>query len=157
MTQIVTTKNKDLWIRGRADEVIKVSGHRIGTAEIENAIVQVNGVSEAAVIGVSDPVKGQTIVALVALKDGVVVQDDFDNIIKKAIAADLGSYARPEVIEFVSELPKTRSGKILRRIINNLIEKKPIGDTSTLENKHSIEELSNACLEVANKLKETAR
>ncbi len=144
--------NGDIWVRGRADEVIKVSGHRIGTAEVENAIVQVEGVSEAAVIGVSDPLKGQTIVSLVVVKDGKSVDG---NKIKEEVGENLGTYAKPEIVAFVPELPKTRSGKILRRVLANLIEGKPVGDITTLENKLCIDELARVCGIISRKLGKT--
>lgn len=145
----------NIWVRGRADEVIKVAGHRIGTAEIENAIVQIEGVSESAVVGVSDPLKGQTIVALVVLKDGKKLDPSFCEYIKKEVAANLGSYARPEIVAFVQEVPKTRSGKILRRILANLIEGKAVGDVTTLENKQCIDELTRVCGIISRKLGKT--
>lgn len=141
----------NLWIQGRADEVIKVSGHRIGTAEIENSILQVEGVSESAVVGVTDPTKGNVIVALVILKEECLKQN-FEEYVRQMVANDLGSYAKPEIVRFVNELPKTRSGKILRRLIKNLIEGNSMGDVTTLENKSSLESLEKVCEQIRSKL-----
>lgn len=137
-----------IWIRGRADEVIKVSGHRIGTAETENVIVEYPGVSEAAVIGVQDEIKGQKIIALVVLKEGVEESNVLKAEIKKHVAEYIGKYAQPEVVAFIGDLPKTRSGKILRRVIANLIEDKNIGDITTIQNPDIIEELKSVCGEI---------
>lgn len=145
-----STKDNDgyIWVRGRADEVIKVSGHRIGTAEAENVIVEYPGVSEAAVIGVQDEIKGQKIVALVVLKEGTSESEGIRMGIKNHIIDYMGKYAQPEVIYFIRDLPKTRSGKILRRVIANLIEGKNIGDISTLQNPEIIDDLKSICNEI---------
>ncbi|MFZ4773297.1 MAG: acetate--CoA ligase [Chlamydiia bacterium] len=137
-----------LWCRGRADEVIKVSGHRIGTAETENVIVGYPGVSESAVIGVQHPIKGQQILAFVVLREGVEITADLEGAIQHHVADYMGKYAQPERIIFVRDLPKTRSGKILRRILSNLIEGKEVGDTTTLVNPDIIEELVFKCNEL---------
>ncbi len=134
-----------IWCRGRADEVIKVSGHRIGTAETENVIVGYPGVSEAAVIGVQDSIKGQKIVAFVVLKETTADDLDLEQKVKDHIGNYIGKYAIPGKIIFVKDLPKTRSGKILRRVIANLIEGKEIGDTTTLVNPDIVGELTDKC------------
>lgn len=137
-----------IWMRGRADEVLKVSGHRIGTAELENVIVSYNGVCEAAVIGIFDPIKGQSIVALVVLKEGINVTNDLEDKIKKFISDYIGKYAQPSKIAFIRDLPKTKSGKILRRVIANLIEGKNVGDLTTLQNPDIMCDLERICLEI---------
>ncbi|MGE0198876.1 MAG: acetate--CoA ligase [Parachlamydiales bacterium] len=138
------------WCRGRADEVIKISGHRIGTAETENVIVGFPGVAEAAVIGLYDEIKGQKIVAFVVLKEGMTESEQLEEQIKKHVANYMGKYAEPEKIVFIKDLPKTRSGKILRRIIANLIDGKEVGDTTTLVNPDIIDELVFKCDQLNN-------
>lgn len=133
------------WCQGRADEVIKVSGHRIGTAEIENVIVGFPGVSESAVVAVYDELKGQKIIAFVVLKQGCLESAQLKNAIKRHTGEFIGKYAEPEEVVFVTDLPKTRSGKILRRVIANLIDGKNVGDTTTLVNPDLIEELTLRC------------
>ena len=137
-----------IWVFGRADEVIKVAGRRIGTAEVEHALIQNNAVAESIAIGVTDAIKGQTIVALVVLKEGVDIHSDLKKELISLVTNYLGSYAKPEVVAFISDLPKTRSGKILRRLVRNLIEGQPIGDVTTLENKGIIPELTLICAEI---------
>lgn len=140
------------WVQGRSDEVLKVSGHRIGTAEIENIIVDFPCVAEAAVIGTFDELKGQKIIAFVVLKDGVEIPNDLSNLIKQHVSNHMGKYAEPYLVVFVSDLPKTRSGKILRRLLKNLVEGNPVGDTSTLVNPSIIEELQVCCTMMRNNL-----
>ncbi len=137
-----------LWVQGRADEVIKSSGHRVGTAEIENALIQHTSVSESAVIGVKDDLKGQAIIALVVLKNNCQGGPTLEQDLKRLVSKQMGSYATPEVIAFISDLPKTRSGKILRRLIRNLVDGEPVGDITTLENKGILEELTLVCKKV---------
>lgn len=132
-----------LWIAGRADEVIKVSGHRIGTAEIENVLLEHPAVAEASAIGIQDELKGQKILAFVILKDGV--EKGIEEDLRQTVARYLGAYARPEQVVVVGKLPKTRSGKILRRVLKNMVEGAPIGDTSSLADPTSIEELFPVC------------
>lgn len=142
-----------LWVGGRADEVIKVSGHRIGTAEIESSLILHPAVAEAAAIGVSDPIKGQCIIALITVRSGMQFDKKLENELKQQVATYVGSFARPERIEVISELPKTRSGKILRRLIRNLIENKPIGDISSLENKSILNDLEHVCIKISKDLR----
>ncbi len=138
-------ENGYLWIRGRSDEVLKVSGHRIGTAEIENALIQYPAVSESAVIGVKDAIKGEKIVAFVILKDNSKVEEDIEQQLKQTVATYLGSYVRPDTVVIVDQLPKTRSGKILRRILKNLIEGNPMGNVTTLSDPSCLHELTKKC------------
>ncbi len=126
-------------INGRIDDVIKVSGHRLGTAEIENAINSHKNVSESAVIGVPHDIKGEVIHAFVITKNNV---KNIENEIMDLIQKQIGSIAKPEKISFVSDLPKTRSGKIMRRIIKKIVAgEKDLGDVATLVNPEVIEQL----------------
>ena len=122
------------WITGRLDDVINVSGHRLGTAEIENAIVLHDAVAEAAVIGSSHPIKGQCIVAFAKLMQNQEISDNLKTEIIQCIVDKIGKMATPEEINFVEELPKTRSGKIMRRLLKKIAAKETddLGDTSTL-------------------------
>ena len=139
-------KNEDNLYRiiGRTDDVIKVSGHRLGTAEIENAINSHAKVSESAVIGVPHEIKGESIYAFVILSSLSLVQsnEDLVNQIKEIIVKEIGAIARPEKIYFVSDLPKTRSGKIMRRILKKIIAgEQDLGDVSTLVNPDVVQQL----------------
>jgi len=121
------------WILGRADDVLKVSGYRLGTAEIESALVSHEAVAEAAVIGKPDPVKGEAIKAFVVLKEGYEPSDDLVKELKMHVREVMGPIAMPSEIEFRESLPKTRSGKIMRRLLKAQELGLPVGDTSTLE------------------------
>lgn len=130
------------WVTGRVDDVLKVSGHRIGSAEVESALVQHPSVAESSVIGVFDEIKGEKIVAFVILKDkNDQPNHELERVLIMCVAKNLGAYAKPEKIVFTRELPKTRSGKIMRRVLRGLVEKKPLGDVSTLENPDCVEYL----------------
>ncbi|PLX48417.1 MAG: acetate--CoA ligase [Desulfobulbaceae bacterium] len=121
------------WIMGRLDDVINVSGHRLGTAEIESALVAHDAVAEAAVVGAPHPVKGQTIYAYVSLKSGVEANDDLVKALRTHVRTQIGPIATPEFIQFSDGLPKTRSGKIMRRILRKIAAgQDDFGDTSTL-------------------------
>ena len=132
------------WLMGRADDVIKVAGHRIGTAEVESAFVSHPAVAEAAVIGKPDPVKGETIVAFVILKSGQEPSEELRNELRLHIRKTIGPVATPEAIFFVSSLPKTRSGKIMRRLLKAVVSGAQLGDVTTLEDASSIEEAKRA-------------
>ena len=122
------------WITGRVDDVIKVSGHRLGTAEVESALVSHPKVAEAAVVGYPDELTGEAICAFVTLKSGVVPGDDLKDTLKKHVTAQVGAIARPKDIRFADALPKTRSGKIMRRLLRELATKGRVeGDITTLE------------------------
>jgi acetyl-CoA synthetase len=125
-------KDGAIWVIGRIDDVINVSGHRIGTAEIESVLVEHEAVAEAAVIGKKHEIKGQAIAAFVTLKEGHNGSEELDGALKKLVASRIGALARPEEILFSAELPKTRSGKIMRRLLRDIAEGKIIGDTTTL-------------------------
>ena len=122
------------WIIGRNDDVIKVSGHRLGSAELESAFVSHQSVAEAAVIGKPDEVKGEKIKAFVILKKGQTPSDDLKKELVQQVRKMIGPIASPDEIDFVDKLPKTRSGKIMRRVLKAQELGQPLGDTSTLEN-----------------------
>ncbi|MFZ1947120.1 MAG: acetate--CoA ligase [bacterium] len=121
------------WFRGRADEVLNVAGHRLGTAEVESALVSHPAVAEAAVIGVPHEVKGDVPKAYVTLKHGFTASDALNKELKDWVSKEIGPIARPEWIEFRDKLPKTRSGKIMRRLLKAEALGKDVGDVSTLE------------------------
>ncbi|MCI0419776.1 MAG: acetate--CoA ligase [Acidobacteria bacterium] len=120
------------WLLGRVDDVMNVSGHRISTMEVESALVDHHEVAEAAVIGRKDDIKGEAIAAFVTLKEGTPANADKVNELKKHVAQKIGSIARPDAIFFTAELPKTRSGKIMRRLLRDIAEGRALGDTTTL-------------------------
>jgi len=121
-----------IWVIGRIDDVINVSGHRIGTAEIESALVEHRAVAEAAVIGKKHELKGQAVSAFVTLREGYSGTEELAAELKQLVVSKIGALARPEDIYFTTELPKTRSGKIMRRLLRDIAEGKLIGDTTTL-------------------------
>jgi acetyl-CoA synthetase len=121
------------WFKGRADEVLNVAGHRLGTAEIESALVAHPAVAEAAVIGIPDEIKGDVPKAYVVLKVGYQPSEELKKELKEWVAKEIGPIARPEDIEFRDKLPKTRSGKIMRRLLKAEALGLPLGDISTLE------------------------
>ncbi|MGC9183810.1 AMP-binding enzyme, partial [Caldisphaera sp.] len=122
-----------IMVVGRADDVLSVAGHRIGTAEVESAIVENHAVAEAAVIGKPNEIKGESIKAFVILKEGYQPSEELKEKIKDTVRDVLGPIAVPDEIEFVDKLPKTRSGKIMRRLLKAKELGLEIGDTSTLE------------------------
>ncbi|MGJ0203135.1 acetate--CoA ligase [Leucobacter sp. gxy201] len=124
----------DIWLLGRVDDVMNVSGHRLSTAEIESSLVAHNAVAEAAVVGASDETTGQAVVAFVILKSQqtLVTPEEAEVELKKHVAGQIGAIARPRQVFVVTELPKTRSGKIMRRLLKDAAEGKVIGDTTTL-------------------------
>jgi len=120
------------WLMGRVDDVMKISGHRISTTEVESALVSHPRVAEAAVIGREDPVTTQAIFAFVTLRGGVDGSDDLSKELREHVVAKIGSIARPKTIMFTPELPKTRSGKIMRRLLRDIANGVSLGDTTTL-------------------------
>jgi acetyl-CoA synthetase len=120
------------WILGRVDDVLNVAGHRIGTMEVESALVAHPQVAEAAVVGKADELKGQAIAAFVTLKDGVEVTPALEVELKAHVTEKIGAIARPDQIIFAAELPKTRSGKIMRRLLRDIAEGRRLGDVTTL-------------------------
>jgi acetyl-CoA synthetase len=122
------------WVMGRVDDVINVSGHRLGTAEIESALVSHPEVAEAAVVGMPHEMKGQAIAAFVTLRAGIKPTDQLKAELSAAVTRQIGSLARPDQIRFTDALPKTRSGKIMRRVLKEIAAGGEIkGDTTTLE------------------------
>ena len=133
------------WITGRVDDVLNVSGHRIGTAEVEGAIGKADGVAEAAVVGFSHDIKGQGIYAFVTLMTGMDPSDEIHADILASVTKEIGPHAKPDEIQFTPALPKTRSGKIMRRILRNIAEGdlENMGDTSTLADPSVVESLTS--------------
>ncbi len=131
------------WITGRVDDVINVSGHRLGTAEVESALVGHRQVAEAAVVGFPHDIKGQGIYAYVTLKQGVAPSEALANELKQFVGHEIGPIAKPDVIQFAPGLPKTRSGKIMRRILRKIAEgdMSNLGDISTLADPSVVEDL----------------
>lgn len=120
------------WLLGRVDDVLNVAGHRVGTMEVESALVDHPDVAEAAVVGKHHEIKGQAIAAFVTLKDGVDATPEMAARLKEHVAKKIGAIARPDDIFFTSDLPKTRSGKIMRRLLRDIAEGRTLGDTTTL-------------------------
>lgn len=139
-------KDKDgyFWLLGRADEVLKIAGHRIGTIEIEDAVVSHQSVVEAAVASKPDPVKGESVVVFATLKQGEVPSPELKDGIKRHIRSTLGPIVTPDEIYFVAKLPKTRSGKIMRRVLKAVASESQIGDLTTLEDEASVDEVKKA-------------
>ncbi|HXF82583.1 MAG TPA: acetate--CoA ligase [bacterium] len=131
----------DIWLLGRVDDVINVAGHRIGTYEVESALVDHPSVAEAAVIGVRHDIKGQAIAAFVTLKEGHAPGAEAAETLKQHVVKKIGALARPEQILFAGELPKTRSGKIMRRLLRDIAEGRVLGDTTTLADPTVVEAL----------------
>ncbi len=131
------------WITGRVDDVINVSGHRMGTAEVENALDEHVLVAEAAVVGMPHDIKGQGIHAFVTLKAGEEGSDALRQELRDLVRSEIGPFATPDVIQFAPDLPKTRSGKIMRRVLRKIAEGQPdeIGDISTLAEPAVVEDL----------------
>jgi acetyl-CoA synthetase len=121
-----------IWVIGRIDDVLKVSGYRLGTAEVESALVSHAAVAEAAVIGVPDELRGNIIKAYCILRQGWEGSDKLEQILKDHVAHEMGPIAKPSTIDFVDSLPKTRSGKIMRRILKARAMGQDVGDLSTL-------------------------
>ena len=121
-----------LWLLGRVDDVMNVSGHRISTTEVESALVDHPAVAEAAVVGASDDITGQAIVGYVILRGGNEPSDELREEIRQHVAKKLGPIARPKAVMLVPDLPKTRSGKIMRRLLRDVAEGRDLGDTTTL-------------------------
>jgi acetyl-CoA synthetase len=135
----------DYWLMGRIDDVVNVSGHRIGTAEVESALVSHAKVAEAAVAPMPHEIKGQALYAFVTLVEGVQESDDLRKELALHVRKEIGAIAVPDKIQFTPALPKTRSGKIMRRILRKIAEgqvgPEALGDTSTLADPHIVEAL----------------
>lgn len=137
-------KDRDgyFWIMGRVDDVISVAGHRLGTMEIESALVSHPAVAEAAVVGKPDEIKGEEIVAFITLEGSYQPSDELAKTLKQHVVGEIGAIARPGEIRFTEALPKTRSGKIMRRLLRSLVAGQEItGDTSTLEDRGVLDKL----------------
>jgi acetyl-CoA synthetase len=141
------------WLLGRADEVLKVAGHRIGTIELEDSLISHPAVAESAVIGKEDPVKMEVPVAFVVLKPNYAPTPELKKELMNHVRTTIGPIAVPETIYFVTKLPKTRSAKIMRRVVKAVVENKPIGDVTTLEDETSVEEMKNAYGELQSEIK----
>ena len=138
-------KDGYFWIVGRIDDVLNVAGHRIGTAEVESALVSNQKVAEAAVVGRPDELKGQALVAFVTLKGGVPATPELREELRQHVGKEIGPVAKPDDIRFAEALPKTRSGKIMRRLLKQIATGGEIkGDTTTLEDFNVIARLSQA-------------
>jgi acetyl-CoA synthetase len=133
-----------VWFSGRADEIIKTAAHRLGTIEVESAILRHSGVAEAGVTGRPDPVRGEVIAAFVVLKNGVRASDEVRQEIKATVRRELGAIAVISDLNFVNALPKTRSGKIMRRVLKAVTLDVDPGDISTIEDEGSVEDAREA-------------
>jgi acetyl-CoA synthetase len=133
----------DLWLLGRVDDVMNVSGHRISTLEVESALVDHPAVAEAAVIGRADERTGQAIAAFVTLRGDVEGDEELIVVLREHVATKIGKIARPASIVFTPELPKTRSGKIMRRLLKDISENRQLGDVTTLANADVVREISD--------------
>jgi len=122
----------DIWLLGRVDDVMNVSGHRLSTAEIESALVSHSSVAEAAVVGAADDTTGQAVCAFVILRAGEAETPDTVTVLRNHVAKEIGPIAKPRSVMVVPELPKTRSGKIMRRLLRDIAEGREVGDTTTL-------------------------
>ncbi|HEY4728469.1 MAG TPA: acetate--CoA ligase [Actinomycetes bacterium] len=129
------------WLLGRVDDVMNISGHRISTTEVESALVDHKDVAEAAVCGKVDETTGQQIVAFVTLKGNVEAADDTTEVLREHVARKIGKLARPTTIIFTPDLPKTRSGKIMRRLLKDVAEERELGDVTTLADPAIVEEI----------------
>jgi acetyl-CoA synthetase len=133
-----------LWLLGRVDDVMNVSGHRISTTEVESALVSHPSVAEAAVVGANDATTGQAIIAYVTLRGGLGVDE---KVLRDHVAQEIGAIAKPKTIYFTPDLPKTRSGKIMRRLLRDVAEGRNLGDTSTLADVSVVNELQRRAVE----------
>ncbi len=133
-----------LWLLGRVDDVMNISGHRISTTEVESALVSHPSVAEAAVVGANDATTGQAIIAYVTLRGGLEVDE---KVLRDHVATEIGAIAKPKTIYFTPDLPKTRSGKIMRRLLRDVAEGRNLGDTTTLADASVVNELQRRAVE----------
>jgi acetyl-CoA synthetase len=136
-----------LWLLGRVDDVMNISGHRLSTTEIESALVDHPAVAEAAVVGANDALTGQAIMAYVIARGTVEPSPELGEEVRQHVATKLGAIARPKVVIFTDELPKTRSGKIMRRLLRDVAEGRSLGDTTTLADPNVVEEIKRRASE----------
>jgi acetyl-CoA synthetase len=135
----------DIWLLGRVDDVMNVSGHRLSTTEIESALVSHPAVAEAAVVGATDETTGQAIVAFVILRgDAVDSGDAIVQELRNHVGKEIGPIAKPKIILVVPELPKTRSGKIVRRLLKDVAEGRAVGDATTLADNTVMQQIAAA-------------
>ena len=130
-----------LWLLGRVDDVMNVSGHRISTTEVESALVDHSSVAEAAVVGATDETTGQAIVGYCILRGGNEPSEELREEIRQHVSTKLGAIARPKAVVLVPDLPKTRSGKIMRRLLRDVAEGRQLGDTTTLADASVVDEI----------------
>jgi acetyl-CoA synthetase len=131
----------DYWFMGRIDDVMNVSGHRISTTEVESALVDYPAVAEAAVVGKNDELTGQAICCFVSLRGGHNGSAELADALRKHVGEKLGKFTTPKYITFTQELPKTRSGKIMRRLLRDIAEGRTLGDTTTLADSNVVLDL----------------
>jgi acetyl-CoA synthetase len=134
------------WLLGRVDDVMNVSGHRVSTTEVESALVDHPSVAEAAVVGAKDPTTGQAIIAFVTLKAGEAAGQEHGEALRQHVTKRIGPIARPKTVIFTDDLPKTRSGKIMRRLLRDVAEGRDLGDTTTLADASVVEEIRRRAL-----------
>jgi acetyl-CoA synthetase len=139
------------WLLGRVDDVMNISGHRISTTEVESALVDHPDVAEAACVGAKDETTGQAIIAYVTLKAGVPADETRGEALRRHVAQKIGAIARPRTIVFTDDLPKTRSGKIMRRLLRDVAEGRDLGDTTTLADAEVVEEIRRRAREGADR------
>jgi acetyl-CoA synthetase len=140
-------KDNDVWLLGRVDDVMNVSGHRLSTMEIESALVAHPMTAEAAVVGAHDDTTGQAVVAFVILKSrfvGTHSDAELEQQLRAWVAEQIGPFAKPRTVFIVAELPKTRSGKIMRRLLRDIAEGREVGDTTTLTDTSVIRTISDS-------------
>ena len=131
-----------MWLLGRVDDVMNVSGHRVSTTEVESALVDHPSVAEAAVVGATDATTGQAIIAYVTLKGDQEASDERGEELRRHVATKIGAIARPKTLIFTDDLPKTRSGKIMRRLLRDVAEGRALGDTTTLADPAVVDEIA---------------
>jgi acetyl-CoA synthetase len=129
------------WLMGRVDDVMNISGHRVSTTEVESALVDHPSVAEAAVVGAKDETTGQAIIAFVTLKGGMDASNEHGEALRRHVAKKIGAVARPKTVIFTDDLPKTRSGKIMRRLLRDVAEGRDLGDTTTLADAGVVDEI----------------
>jgi acetyl-CoA synthetase len=131
------------WVLGRVDDVLNVAGHRIGTMEVESALVDHPSVAEAAVVGKAHELKGQALSAFVILKEGTVASAQLKDDLRDHVGKKIGAIAKPDDVFFVGDVPKTRSGKIMRRLLKDIAEGRALGDTTTLADPNVVARLKD--------------
>jgi acetyl-CoA synthetase len=129
------------WLMGRVDDVMNISGHRVSTTEVESALVDHPSVAEAACVGAKDDTTGQAIIAFVTLRSDVQPDSEHGEALREHVATKIGRFGRPKTIIFTDDLPKTRSGKIMRRLLRDVAEGRDLGDTTTLADAGVVKEI----------------